>query len=223
MNPISELMPAATGIMASPMPIIAMLVLCIVGSARTLGFAYLIGWFLGGFGFVFLGTMLQSGASDSTQDPASTFSIIFNFAIAFFLLYLAYSNWAARPGKDDEIKTPGWIEKLVKMSAIPVFGMGFLMIIVNVKNLPLLSSASLKISQSSDSTIQAAIYSVEFSLLASFGLFLPWIITLFGGDGVKDLLERARDWLFRYNNVIMAILFLYLGLGSLAGAISSLG
>ncbi|MFV0388554.1 MAG: GAP family protein [Pyrinomonadaceae bacterium] len=222
MNPISDLLPSALGIVASPMPLIAMLVLCIIGVARTSGTFFLLGWFLGAFASIALAVVFNTGDSGSTQNAPSTAQIVMKFVVAFLLLYLAFNNWRTRPKPDDKISAPGWVDKLSKASVLPVFGIGMFLCVLNVKNLPLLLSAALTVSDASKSVVQGLIYDLIFSLMASFGLALPWVITIFGGKNVKKSLESTRDWLFRYNNVIMAVLFLYLGLNSLAGAISNI-
>ncbi|MFV0408691.1 MAG: hypothetical protein ACK5LJ_03030 [Paracoccus sp. (in: a-proteobacteria)] len=58
-----------------------------------------------------------------------------------------------------------------------------------------------------------------FAAIGSLGVVLPWLI---GGEKMNPMLERMRDWLYQHNNIIMAVLFGFLGVNALGGAVAML-
>ncbi len=217
---ISEYLPLAFGVTLSTMPIIAMIVLTVIGEAKTKGTLFLLGWMIAIIGFMVIVVLLGNAANSGTSSEPSVWSIILQFGFAFFLLYLAWDNWRKRPKDGDEIKAPAWIAGLSKMSNAAVFGLGMMIAVFNAKNLPILVSAAIIISQAHDSWGSGLLDAVIFTLIGTIGVALPWFISIIGGDKMKPMLERMRDWLYKYNNIIMTLLFGFLGISALSNALA---
>ncbi len=152
-------------------------------------------------------------------DP-SIFSILLAFGFAFFLIWLAIDNWRKRPKRVEDIKEPGWITGLSKMTNGRIFFLGAVMMILNAKNLPVMASAALSIADANDNWAGGLVDLAIFALIGSLGLMVPWLMSIFGGEKTKHRLERMQKWLYHYNNVIMAILFGFLGMTALGNALA---
>lgn len=217
---ISEYLPMAFGVALSPMPIIAMIILTVIGAAKSKGTAFLFGWFIAIIAFMVFVVILGDQAGAGSESDPSVWSIILQFAFAFLLLFLAWNSWKKRPKKGEEPKEPGWISKLGTMSTPAVFALGMGIAILNVKNLPIIASSAIIIAQAHSTWASGLIDAAVFALIASIGVGLPWAISLIGGEKMKPTLEAMRDWLYQYNNIIMMLLFGFLGINALSAALA---
>lgn len=217
---ISEYLPMAVGVAISPLPIIAMIVLCVIGKGKSQGTLYLLGWFFAIIGFMVLTVLIGNGADAGTEAEPSTWSILLQFGFAFLLLWLAWDNWRKRPKEGEPIKEPGWVAGLSNSSTAGIIGLAIMMAIVNAKNLPIMASAAVMIAQKDGSWSAGLLDAALFAFIASLGLLIPWLIALIGGDKVKPMLERMQAWLYRYNNIIMTLLFGFLGINALSAALA---
>lgn len=218
-----EYLPLAAGIMISPMPIIAMIVLCATGRAFGGGTAFLMGWFLSILGFMGFAVFFLHDFRQKNPENVSLIAIMLQIAIALFFFWVAWNNWINRPKMKIQIPPPHWIETFSKYSQPRLFWMGAAMDFANVKNLPIMVTAALAISKSAQSVNNGMLHALLFALVASLSIFMPWLAGVFGGERSKPVVEKARDWLYKYNNIIMAVLFFYMGITLLSAAITNIG
>lgn len=205
---------SAAAVAFSPVAIIIMILLCVLGKAKSEGTLYLIGGMVGTGLFLFL-SMTIAGSVKSESGSPSAWHIVMTFALSALMFYLAINSWRSRPVKGEPVKEPKWVKGLQTMNPGMVFMLGGFMMVVNGKNLPLLITSGANIAHAGSSGTNSIIDVVIFSLVGSIGLAVPWLIAVFGGKKAAHVLAEMRDWLYRYGNIVLVVLFSYLGLNSL--------
>ncbi len=218
----AQYLPLAAGIMLSPMPIIASLVLTATGRAAKGGTMFVLGWVLSILGFMIFAVIFLQDLRAQDPESISLFAIIFQFLFALVFMWVAWSNWASRPRNVINFPPPHWIESFSKYSNARLFWMGMVMNFINVKNLPIMITAGLAISKSAEGVGVGLWNATIFALVSSIGVILPWLGGVFGSERTKPVIERVRNWLYHYNNIIMAVLFFYMGIMLLATALTNL-
>ncbi len=205
------------------MPIIAMIVLCVTGRARGGGLFFLIGWLVSIMLFMVFAVLFLSNLRDGAPEKVSIFAIVFQTFAAGFFFWVSWQNWVTRPRKGQEAPVPKWISGFSHLSRPKLFGMGFIMNYTNVKNLPIMITAGLAISKGAEDWMSGFIAASIFTLVASLSIIIPWLMSIFGSEATHKSIEHARIWLYRNNNIIMAVLFFYMGITVLSAAIVNIG
>lgn len=215
---ISTYLPSAFAVALSPMMIIAMIVFCVIGKARTSGTAFLLGAFLGMAAFMLLGATIAASFQPESGDTA-LWQVLLRLAMAIFLLYLSWHSWKTRPKSGTTPSQPSWIGKIQNANLSVVCLFGAMIMVINAKNMMILLHSALNIQQLSRSWGEIWVNFAIFWFIALLGIGLPWAMSILGGAAVETRLHSMRDWLYRNNNVILAILFGFFGLQILAQAL----
>lgn len=210
------------GMLVSPIPIIAIIVLSLSGRERSGGFLFILGYFLSIIMIMLLAVQFSTVQSQKRPDHFSIFTIIFFFSIALLFFAFAWKNWHTRPKDPNHIPIPNWIEKFTLMPRGKLFIMGAVANLSNAKNIPIMISAALLIAQKVSSFSEGLITAISFALISSLSIILPWLTSFLTDERSQTLILKTRDWLYHYNNVIMAILFFYMGLTALGKALSDI-
>ena len=218
---IGGFLPQAIGVALSPMPIIAVILMLTTKGGRTNGLAFIAGWFAALIVFMFAGPLLASTIGKGVGHP-SRFAALLNVAFGLALLYLAWRNWKSRPAPGAVVQKPKWLEALDAFSPPKALGLGALLAIVNVKNLPLALSAVAEMSAADLETLQVLIASAVFAVIGSLGVLLPVLVYILGGDKATKTLAGWEKWLSDNNATIMFLLFLVLGVKALGNGLGKL-
>lgn len=198
---IGDLLPIAVVIAVSPPPIIAVVMMITSSRARSLGWAFVIGWLIGLVGvtalFALLGGLLPESPDDASRPVAGAVLLLLGLILAF----LALRTWWSRAVPGIEPEPPGWMAGIDGMPAGRALVLGLLLAGVNPKNLVLAASAGLVLSGSGGA---AVVPGVVFVVVASLSVVTPVVAVTFGGDGVEQRLRRLRDSLVVHSAAMMA-------------------
>ena len=206
---IAELVPQAVGLAASPLPLIAVLVMILSpnGRGRSLGFA--VGRVLG-----VLATVIAVAALSElvTQGTGGTrVSAALRVVLGVALVLLALFKIRSRPKGSDEPKTPGWMQALDGMPPAKALRTGFLVTAINPKELifgiaagVVIGSATLPLG-----TVAAAL--IIYTAIATITVVGPVVAYLLVGARVRGMLEPVRTWLVHYYNVVIAVVLAIIG------------
>lgn len=207
---ISGVLPAAVGVMLSPIPIVAVILMLGTPKAKTNGPAFGLGWILGLTAVSALVLALTSGADtpDSTSSDGTNSTLV---VLGVVLLVVAVRQWRKRPGPGEEPELPSWMATVDSFAAPKSFALGILASAVNPKNLALTAAAAASVSLSGADAEEAAAAMAVFVVIASLSVVGPVVLYLVAGDRVAPKLEGIKTTMAGHNNVIMAVICLVLG------------
>ncbi|HSE29166.1 MAG TPA: GAP family protein [Candidatus Saccharimonadales bacterium] len=207
---IIDMLPSALGVVISPLPIAAMILILMSDRAKSNGTAFVAGWILVVFAVGFTGLNLIGSNQDTTDH--NKVALIVQLIAGILLLFLAGKNWVSRPKGTGEPKTPGWMSSLSKMRWFSAFGLAILLGGVNPKNLALILGGVGSIVEANLSATDGYVALTIFVVIASLSLAVPLLYIIFAGQSAKKLLSKLKVWLVRYNSVVMAVVLLLVGL-----------
>jgi threonine/homoserine/homoserine lactone efflux protein len=219
---IGQLLPFAVGIAISPMPIIALVLVLVSPRGRVAGPAFLTGWFAG---LVLVGALLLvlAGPADPSEggEPADWVSGL-NLVLGLVLVALAVKQWRGRPQVGVEPEPPGWMAALDTITPLRAAGLGVVLGSVNPKCFVFIMGGVAAVAQTEIPGSEQAIAWAVFVVIASIGVAVPIAVSVALGARARDVLGRLQAWMAQNNAVIMAVMFLLLGVQLVGDAISGL-
>jgi threonine/homoserine/homoserine lactone efflux protein len=219
---IGQSLPIAVGVLVSPLPIVAVVLMLVSGRAKANAFAFLVGWFVA-VGAVTLLVATLAGAATPGDDGPPLWAAILKMVLGVLLLALAVKQWRGRPRDGVEPLAPKWMAAIDAFTPVKAAGLAVLLGAVNPKNLLLVVSGGAAIASAAPSDTNAQVVaSVVFALVASLGVAAPVFIYLFMGSRAAAMLDGLKAWMTHNNAVIMAVLLLVLGAKMLGDGIAAL-
>lgn len=218
---LGEILPYATAIAISPIPIIATILMLMSARARTLGLGFLGGWVLGiavaVTAFILLAGVLPEQNSGGPQPILGVVQLL----LAAALLALAIKQWRSRPQAGEEAKLPQWMSAIDSMRPGPAFGLAFLLAAINPKNLLMAIAAGANIGRAELGGTATLVTAVIFVAIAALSVAIPVAAFLVAPRQSRIALDAFRAWLTANNATIMAVVLLLLGVQLLGKAIGS--
>ncbi|MBX3313251.1 MAG: GAP family protein [Actinobacteria bacterium] len=220
---IGDVLPSAVGVLLSPIPIIAVIVVLGTPAARRNGPAFAAGWVVA---LVVVSTIivLVAGGADEADSAAAEGVDWFKVALGVLFLFLAFEQWRGRPRAGEEAEVPPLIAKLDGMGAGQIFGLGIALAAVNPKNLALTTAAAATIAQYGLDTGGTATALAVFVVIGSLSVVGPVVAMIVATDRVTGPLASVKTFMIEHNAAIMIVLLLVLGtkmLGQGLGAAAS--
>lgn len=221
--PIGEVLTPALGVLMSPLPIVAVILMLFSSRATTNGPAFVAGWVVGLVVVVSLVLILADPANLSSDgDSPSTAASVIQLVLGALLVLLAWRNWQKRPAPGETPEMPKWMAGVDKTTPIAAAGLGAFLAALNPKNLAFDIAAGTAIVSTGASTASQVAGAVVFVILASLGVAGPVVWYLVAPDKAAATLEKVRAWLVQNNTLIMAIVLLVLGVSQVGKGISGL-
>lgn len=218
---IGDVLPLAVGIMISPIPIIAAILMLLSPKAKGTSVGFLLGWMVGIVValvvFSLLAAVLTPGDPDQPQPVAGVIKLLLGAA----LLFLAFRQWQGRPHGDREPALPTWMSAIDQLTPVKGFGLGFLLAAVNPKNLLLAAGAGIAVGGASLALGQTIVVMVVFTVIAAASVAVPVIGYLVASTAMARPLESLRSWLVQHNAVVMSVLLLVIGVTMIGKGLSS--
>jgi hypothetical protein len=217
---IGQILPVAVAVAASPVPIIAVILMLFTPKARTNSVAFLCGWVLG---LIAVGTIvLLAGGFASGDSGESDASGVIKVGLGLLFLLLAVHNWRSRPEAGEVPDMPGWMSAIDEFGAGKSLGTGALLSGANPKNLALtLAGASTIAAAGLTTSEEIAVFAI-FVAIASVTVAAPVLVYLVMGDRVEGGLNSLKEWLVVNNHTVMAVLFVVFGAKLLGDGITIL-
>jgi hypothetical protein len=215
-------LPLAVGIVLSPLPIIAVVLMLTSRKAKVNGPAFIAGWLigLGMVGGIVLALAGPSGLSGSGS-PAAWVGWV-KITLGILLLVLAVRQFRSRPHGGEEPAMPKWMATIDKTSAAGAIGLAILLSAANPKNTILAISGAAAVAQTGIPAGQQAIAYLVFALISTLGLGIPVGMYFALGTRSQKLLSGLKDWMTQYNAVIVSVLCLVLAAKNIGDALSTL-
>jgi len=207
---IGDILPLAVGVMVSPLPIIAVLLMLGTPSGKTNGLCFLLGWLAGA---TIVGTVVLfiSDFAGIDGGAPSDVAYVVKTALGVLLLFGAFRQWKKRPTDGHEPEMPRWMAAIDRFSWRTSMGLGALLSGVNPKNLALTVAAAAAIAQSGMAAAGQAGALAVFVAIGSVGVILPLVVYFAMKQKAADILESWKTWLATNNATVMMVLFLVLG------------
>ncbi|MFS0698396.1 GAP family protein [Cellulomonas sp. 179-A 4D5 NHS] len=218
---IGQSLPVAVGILLSPMPIVAVVLMLVTPRARTNSVAFVLAWLVGLFvaGAVVL---LVVGAASGDAGPTPVWLSWVKIVLGLGAVLVAVRQFRGRPRPGVESPAPAWMAAIDAFTPVKAAGLGLLLSVVNPKNLLLLVSGAAAIAgATSDRGTQLAALAV-FTVVATLGVAAPVVVYLATGPRAAHLLEEVRVWMVHNNAVIVAVLMLVIGAKLVGDGVSAL-
>jgi len=218
---IGQSLPIAIGVMVSPLPIVAVVLMLLSNNARANAFAFVLTWFVAVALLTGIVAFL-AGAATGTDETASVWVSVVKIVLGALLLLLSVRSWRSRPGSGEEPPAPKWMAALDGVTPVKSAGLSVLLADVNPKNLLLVVSGGTAIAAGAAGSTSAKVTAtIVFAVVASLGVAAPVVIYLALGDRAGAVLQNLRTWLVHNNAGIMAVLLLVLGAKMIGDGISA--
>lgn len=208
---IGGILPQALGIAISPIPIIAAILMLLSPRARVTAVGFLLGWVVGILVAVIVFILLASVIPATDPDAAKPVQGVIQLVLGVLLLLLAVRQWRHRPKPGAKPVLPKWMQAIDGFSFIAAFGLAFLLSAINPKNLLMAVSAGVEIGSAQLGVGAVIVAIVIFTVIAACTVLVPVLGYLVAADRLRGPLDSLRGWLAQENAVIMAVLFLVLG------------
>lgn len=221
-NPIGEILPLATGVAISPMPIIAIILMLFSKRAKSNSLTFLVGWVLGLSVVSGVVISIASTQNISSGGAPSTAASIVRLLLGVLLLFLAAKQWRSRPKPGEQATMPKWMKTIDAFTPGKTLGLALLLSALNPKNVPLTLAAALDIAQANLSSFESIVMLAIFILIGSITVAAPVVVFLVMGDKAAKTLDGWKVWLTESNATVMFVLFLVLGLVVFGKGISSI-
>ncbi len=206
-----SLIPMAVGIALSPIPIIAVILMLFSRRAKVNAPLYAATWVLS---MVAIGSVAIFALGDNElvgQDTTKTGgNIVVLIVGALFMAYGAIL-WMRRPRYAESLKTPRWLDAIDDIPPFLAVGLGLTGVLINTKNLPLFLAAVEHILIADLGMVRNFVALAIFIMMASVTVVTPIVLFLSGNERMHARLDAFRVWLMRYNQAILAWVFLVMG------------
>ena len=213
----SDLVALAIGIIASPFPVIPVILLLLTPRATANAGAFLAGWAAGVLAgtavFVGLATVIEG--VEETPTWVSWARVLLGGA----LVIVGVRQFLAR---DVSKEAPGWMRALDDATPASAARLGALLSGANPKILLLCAAAGLTIAAADLTPTDTVVAVLVFALVGSLSVALPLVVHLVLGERAQAPLLRAKEWLTAHNATIMAVVVLVIGGLLLSKGISDL-
>lgn len=218
---IGDILPLALGIMISPVPIIAAILMLLSPKAKGASVGFLLGWVAGIVValtvFILLAAVIPQDDPEQSQPVAGVIKI----ALGALMLLMALKQWRSRPKAGEEPALPSWMSAIDGMTAGKSLGLGFLLSAVNPKNLLMAAGAGVVVGSAQLAVGEVVVAVIVFTLIAAASVAVPVIGYLLASEALSRPLESLRGWLVHNNATVMAVLLLVIGVTLVGKGIGS--
>jgi threonine/homoserine/homoserine lactone efflux protein len=203
---IGDVLPLAIGIAISPIPIIAAILMLFSPRATSTSTGFLLGWILGIVVATAVFTAL-AGTLKTGGEPSAVASWI-KIGLGVLLVLVGIRQWRGRGGQHD---APKWMAAIDDFTFPKALGLGFLLSVVNPKNLIIAAGAGLIIGSGAVGVGGDAAAIAVFTVIASSTVAIPVLAHLVAAERMTRPLESLRKWLQDNNATVMATMILVIG------------
>ncbi|MGX5181482.1 GAP family protein [Streptomyces avermitilis] len=219
---LGDVLGYAAGVLVSPLPIIAMILVLATPRGRLSGSVFAIGWLVGlsGLGAVMLAVGGSEGASGHGQ-PATWVGGL-KLGLGVLLALFGVRLWHRRPRDVSQARLPKWMAAIDSFTPVKIFGLALLLSAANIKNATFTIAASASISSSGIPVGQQIGALAVFVVIASLGILAPLAVFLIAGERARNTLDGWKNWAAQHNIAVMAVLCFVIGLKLLGDGIAVL-
>ena len=209
---IANVLPLAVGVLVSPLPIIAVILMLLSPRARSNGPAFLVGWIVGLSVVSAVVYAISDGANVSSNGSASDSTSVLKMVLGASLVLMGYRHWKNRPRDGASASPPKWLAAIDRVTPVRAFALAVGLSAVNPKNLILTIGAATTVAQAGLSTGDAVVVLAVFVAVASLSILAPVVIDFAARDRAQRMLDTWKVWLEENNATVMAVLLFVIGI-----------
>ena len=210
----------AVGIAASPIPIVVVIMMYVSARPRVNSAVFVTTWVLG-VATIVTAASLVPGLGVDAESRGSGRGVL-RIAVGAVFLLLAVRNWRRRAAPGEEPSTPSWLNPEGGIGVRVAVGLGVLLSLLNPKDLALAVSGGAAIGAEELPPGQRAVTIVIFTLVAVSTVALPVVVYLVVGARTVDVFDRLKQFLLRHNAVVLAVIWLLLGVAFVLEGVSAI-
>ena len=214
---LTDVLPLALAIAASPFPIIPVILLLFTPRALTNASSFLSGWVTGiaaaVTAFVLLADVFEAG----TETP--TWAAWARIALGTALVVLGVRQWVQRHASDE---LPGWMQTIETATPRSALRLGLLLSAANPKILLLAAAAGLAIGSEASTPVSTVGAVAAFTVVASSTVAIPVTSYAILHERILAPLRTTKDWLQTHNAAVMAVVVTVVGVALVVKGINGL-
>lgn len=202
-------LPLAFAIAASPAAMIAMIILLMSRKAASNALYFLAGWYMGLMlvGIIFLH---RPALYDASGEPSFLFGWI-RLGLGFIILLAGIFMLNKALKKEKRNKDPKWARNVESFGFYQSVFLGFFFAAINLKNASMVTTGSATIGNVGLGGSLEIIVLILFCLVASIGVLVPPLIYFLFRAKAEVLYGKMKQWLIRYDDLIVFIICLVFG------------
>lgn len=204
---LGEVLPQATAIAISPVPIVLVILVLLSPRSKLSGLAFAVGWSTGLFVLTAAAYWVADAAGSGTDPSAADGANVLQLLIGLLFAVFAVQQWRKRPRPGVEPSPPKLAGAIAAMRPPKLLGVGFASAAANPKNMPLCISAGVAVAQLTSESTEGIWAVILFSLVASTSVLVAVAVTAALGDRVRRPLEEIASWLMANRATIMFVVF----------------
>lgn len=218
---LANLVPLALGIVISPVPVIAIIMMLSSGKALANALMFDLGWVLAMTALGAVGLAVLGGKNVAGHKGAGPAADIADLVLGVLLLLLAARRWRSRRSGAPE-KEPRLLKSIDSLKPVTALAFGAALILLNPKNLMITISGIAQILQADPGTSASIVALVVFIAVATIGVLLPVLVYSLMPKRSASILGSWKTWLSAHDSVVMMYMLLVLGIFLLAKGIAGL-
>ena len=209
LDAINHIIPMTLGIVASPSPMIAIIILLMTHRAKSNASSFLLGWYTGLIGVGLIVLIIPGLAEKSTYTPSNIAWGRFILGIVFLIISIFIARKIPRKGR--QAPPPSWLSKLDSFGFLQSFAFGFFFAAPNIKNSSLVAAGMTSIIHFDLRLDQELLILVIFCLIASIGVLIPPAVYLLIRGNAESVFSAMKKWLIMNRALILFLLLIIIG------------
>jgi len=204
---LSDILPYTIGLIVSPLPVVAVIVLMVSQGGSRKATIFEIAWLVVSFVFLVALVALFSSFTPSTQVGTPTWKAVVVLCIGALLLIVGLFALLvmARKRRILAKRAPKWLAAMDTMKGRGVAGLAALLVVANPVNASMILAAAASLNGHHLPFVQTLLPALIFVLVGSIAVVTPYVIALVEGERAQPILHRVRLWMVRYNNVMTVV------------------
>ena len=213
----------AIAVAASPIPVIATILMLLPHRATRTSVGFLLGW-VAGLGTVTTLLTIAAAHSGLSGDSgrSSAVSSWITLLLGVVMVLIAIRQWRRRPSSSTETSLPKWMATIDTFSFFKAAGLGVVLSALNPKNVAICAAAGVAIGEANGTARDRFIAVVTFTVIGASTVAGPVIAYLVARDRLTAPLAALRAWLVRNSAPVVSTLLGAIGIVLLASGLASL-
>jgi len=208
---VLQVIPLALGVAASPLPVVAVIVILLTERARFSSVVFSTAWILGNF----VAITFAVAFAGKVQLPTEGYDFPFEGAVTFLMgVGLVIIAWLSRRGRrqsGDPEASPGWVHAVDNLSPWGGALVAFSNATTSPKNLALALAAGAVIQVSTPRPASTLVSQLIYVAVASTTVVIPVVVYFVGGDRSTATLLRWKQKITANAAAFMEVLLFVLG------------
>lgn len=222
MPSLPELIPLATGLIISPLPIVAVVAIVLGVRGKAAAIAYTTAYAGVAFTVTVITAFTTHAAVNATGAKHSTVNAVVSVAVGLLFLAFAALSWRGRPPAGVPAKPPAWLAKAETLSLGGAALLGVGMSLTQTKNVLSEVKAGTIIAAVNHNAAFMIAMSLLFAFVGALALIVPTLMAASGSPRARQQLQALKAQMIEHNALMMAVLFAILGAVEIEHAVTAL-